>query len=58
MSCSEEKVEEDDEGDDQEIEIYMCSRYMSKIVGQEMQDINCYNVFLFLFDKKIDNLNI
>ena len=41
MSCSEEKVEEDDDGDDQEIEIYMCSRYMSKIVGQEMQDINC-----------------
>ena len=36
----------------------MCSRYMSKIVGQEMQDINCYNVFLFLFDKQIDNNGI
>ena len=41
MSCSEEKVEEDDDGDDQEIEICICSRYMFKIVGQEIQDINC-----------------
>ena len=27
MSCREEKVEEDDDGDDQEIEICICSNY-------------------------------
>ena len=42
--CWQAKVEEDDEGDDQELyrDIqYICSRYIFKIVGQEIKDIDC-----------------
>ena len=37
MSCSEEKVEEDDDGDDQEIEIYV---HMFKIYVQDCRSRN------------------